>query len=202
MSWSTGLTGQVVAAPADHATVVGMQSPRREFHLFLIFACVAVYVLQQGDPDAITRFGVSRDLVFDGEIYRLFTAGFLHLDVVHLAMNMLSLYFLGRLIEPALSARGRYAFPLLYAGSLLGGSVGVMLLEPTALAVGASGAIYGLLGAAVGIPLRRGLGWNSAGVAPWIAFNLAYSVVVPGVSLGGHLGGLVTGALVGWLLGS
>jgi membrane associated rhomboid family serine protease len=202
MPWSAGLTERVVAVSTDRATVRGMPAARREFHLFLIFACVAVYVLQQGDSDAVSRFGVSRDLVFDGEIHRLLTAGFLHLDAVHLAMNMLSLYFLGRLIEPALSARGRFAFPLLYVGSLLGGSVGAMILEPAALAVGASGAIYGLLGAAVGIPLRRGLGWNSAGVAPWIAFNLAYSVVVPGISLGGHLGGLVTGAAIGWLLGS
>jgi membrane associated rhomboid family serine protease len=179
-----------------------MPAVRREFHLFLIFACVAIYVLQLGDVGIIDRFGVSRDLVFAGEFYRLVTAGFLHLDALHLAMNMLSLYFLGRLIEPVLSARGALAFPVLYIGSLLGGSVGALLLEPDALAVGASGAIYGLLGAAVGIPLRRGLGWNSAGVAPWIAFNLAYSAVIPGISLGGHLGGLVTGAAIGWLLGA
>ena len=178
-----------------------MPARRREFHVLLIYACVAAYLLQQGYAGAVERFGVSRETVMRGEFYRLVTAGFLHLGLLHLAMNMLSLYFLGRLVEPALAQRRSWSFPVLYVGSLVGGSIGAMLLDPVSLAVGASGAIYGLLGAAVGIPLRRGLGWNSAGVGPWIALNLVFSATVPGVSLGGHIGGLIAGLLLGWLLG-
>lgn len=182
-------------------TVKCMPVRSREFFKPIMFLCVLVYLLQNTTSYAIERFGVNRELVLSGEFYRLITAGFLHLDALHLGMNMLSLYFLGRLVEPALAGRGLFAFPLLYVGSLLGGSFGAMLLEPGSLAVGASGAIYGLLGAAVGIPLRRGMGWNSAGVGPWIAFNLLFSVSVPGISLGGHLGGLIAGLGLGWLLG-
>lgn len=162
--------------------------------------CVAAYIAQTGSGDDLAyRFGVYGPLIVEGEIYRLLTGGFLHTGAVHLFANMLSLFFLGRLIEPAFEGRS-WGFPTLYLGSLIGGSIGAMLLEYEATAIGASGAIYGLMGAAIGIPLRRGLGWNRTGVAPWIAFNLLFTLSVPGVSLGGHLGGLLAGFVLGWLL--
>ncbi len=179
-----------------------MSSSRYRFSSFVLILCVLVYLWQSGSAgdDPVYRFGVYGPAIRDGEWYRLVTAGFLHTGAVHLFMNMLSLYVLARLVEPAFPGRP-LAFPFLYLAALIGGSLGAMLLDFDTVAIGASGAIYGLMGAAIGIPLRRGLGWNRTGVAPWIAFNVVFSVAVPGISLGGHLGGLLTGFLIGWLLG-
>ena len=87
---------------------------------------------------------MSRPEIADGEYWRLVTAGFLHAGFFHLLFNMLSLYILGGLLEPAV---GRLRFGLIYFVSLLAGSFGALLLEPTSPTVGASGAIFGLMGA-------------------------------------------------------
>src|SRR5690606_37206831 len=93
-------------------------------------------------------------LVEDGEWWRMITAGVLHADPLHLLFNMIGVYFLGQLLEPAL---GWLRFGALYFASLLGGSFGALLLSPDAVTVGASGAVFGLLGAAFVIIRRRGI---------------------------------------------
>ncbi|GHF58137.1 membrane associated rhomboid family serine protease [Amycolatopsis bartoniae] len=126
-----------------------------------------------------------------GEWWRLVTGGFLHYGPVHLAVNMISLWIIGRQLEVVLG-KGRYL--ALYVLSLVGGSVLVYLLsgldQPTA---GASGAIYGLLGGILVVVLRLRL--NPAGAIGTIVLNLIITVSLPNISLFGHLGGLVTGAL-------
>ncbi len=102
------------------------------------------------DPTANAVVGVS-----EGQWWRLVTSGFLHADIIHLGFNMFVLYRLGQLIEPAL---GRVHFGLVYLVSMLGGSLGVMLLDPSAFTVGASGAVFGLMGAAVAVFRSRGIG--------------------------------------------
>ncbi len=99
-------------------------------------------------------------LVAEGEWWRLLTGGFLHGGILHLGLNMYALWFLGQLLEPAL---GRVQFALLYVVSLLGGSFGVMLLSPDAPTVGASGAIFGLLGAALVFGRSRGMDVMASG---------------------------------------
>ena len=128
------------------------------------------------------------------EYWRLVTTGFLHAGLLHLAFNMLLLWFLGSQMEPAL---GHAKFAAIYFVSLLGGACGALLLSPDALTVGASGAIFGLMGAASVILYSRGINPFQTGIGLLLLFNLVFSFVLSNVSIGGHLGGLAAGALVG-----
>jgi len=133
--------------------------------------------------------------VAHGEWYRLITSGFLHVNLVHIGMNMLFLFLLGPLLEREL---GRINFILLYFAALLAGSLGVMLLDPFVPTVGASGALYGLLGGAVALQLSKGINPWSSGIGGLILINLLITFAIPGISIGGHLGGLVGGLLAGF----
>jgi membrane associated rhomboid family serine protease len=134
---------------------------------------------KQGEIDmALNRFFVDQ-----GEWWRIVTSGFLHFSVVHIAMNMLSLYFLGRLLEPVLP-KGK--FFLLYMASLLAGSAGVILLESrAALTGGASGAIFGLLGATAVAFRHRGVGLMQSGIGFTLIMNLVLTFTIPNISIGG-----------------
>ncbi|MFP5069338.1 rhomboid family intramembrane serine protease [Pseudonocardia nantongensis] len=135
-------------------------------------------------------------LVADGEVWRLVTAGFLHIGPLHLAFNMIALWIIGREVESVL---GRARFLAVYGAALLGGSAAVMLFGAAGTPVaGASGAVFGLMGALV-VLLRR-LRIPAGQAFTIIAVNVAISVVVPGISLTAHLGGLVVGALVTMVL--
>jgi membrane associated rhomboid family serine protease len=136
--------------------------------------------------------GVSKHFIADGEYWRLLTAGFLHVGLFHLATNMLSLWILGSMLEPAF---GRWRFGLIYLVSLLCGSFGALLMSPDTVTVGASGAIFGLLGAAAVLARNRGFSLMESGLGIWIGLNLLITFTVPNISIGGHLGGLVGGAL-------
>jgi membrane associated rhomboid family serine protease len=137
----------------------------------------------------LALFGPS---VADGEWYRLVTSGFLHASIIHIGFNMLILFLLGRLLEPAL---GTPRFLVLYFASLLAGSLGALVLEPNAVTVGASGAVFGLAGATFVIARGRGMDALAGEIGFLIAFNLLFSFVSPRISLGGHLGGLIGGVL-------
>jgi membrane associated rhomboid family serine protease len=141
--------------------------------------------------------GLSAHFIADGEYYRLITAGFLHAGLFHLLTNMLSLWILGTIIEPAI---GHWRFGLIYFVSLLCGSFGALLLSPNELTVGASGAIFGLLAAAAVVAWNRGFNLMESGLGIWIGLNLLITFTVPNISVGGHLGGLVGGALTALLL--
>ena len=133
-------------------------------------------------------------LVADGEWWRVVTGGFLHAGLLHLFMNMFLLWLLGRELEPAV---GGARFALLYAVSLLGGSLGVLVLSPDSPTLGASGAIFGLMGALVVLQLRAHVNpWNT-GIGGLVALNVLITFLIPGISIGGHLGGLVAGAAAG-----
>jgi membrane associated rhomboid family serine protease len=141
--------------------------------------------------------GLYGPAVAAGEWWRIITSGFLHGGLLHLGMNMYLLYLLGTLLEPLL---GRARFAAVYATSLLTGSLGVLLLQPDALTVGASGAVFGLMGTLFLAYRERGVDPWSTGVGSTIAINLAITFLVPGISIGGHLGGLAGGFASGWLL--
>ena len=130
-------------------------------------------------------------LVADGEWYRLITSAFLHYGPIHLGLNMLALWWIGRPLEDAL---GPLRYLSLYLVSGLAGSAGALLLNPTIPTVGASGAIYGILGAAIVLERQRTYVLGGSALTLLIV-GLAYSFVVPGISIGGHLGGLAGGAL-------
>ncbi|HEY8501325.1 MAG TPA: rhomboid family intramembrane serine protease, partial [Solirubrobacterales bacterium] len=102
----------------------------------------------------VADFGLYGPSVAEGEWYRLVTSGFLHASFFHIGFNMLLLYFLGRLLEPAL---GTPRFVVLYFASLLAGSFGALVIEPNAFTIGASGAVFGLAGAVFVIARGRGM---------------------------------------------
>lgn len=131
------------------------------------------------------------------EYWRLLTSGFLHESIWHIGINMVSLWFVGRALEPAI---GRGFFASIYLSSLLAGSFGVLLLTPDQFTLGASGAIFGVFGALIVVAHARRIPLWSSGLMPMLLFNLIFTLTVPGVSIGGHGGGLIAGCITGWLL--
>lgn len=135
--------------------------------------------------------------VATGEWWRIFTGGFLHAGILHIGMNMLVLWLLGSQLERAV---GSLKFVSLYLTSLVAGSLGVLLIDPTAPTVGASGAVFGIMGAAFVFQRSRGIDPWSSGLGGLIILNLVVTFFVPGISRGGHIGGLIGGALAGILV--
>jgi membrane associated rhomboid family serine protease len=136
-------------------------------------------------------------LVGEGEWYRIVSGGFLHGSLLHIAFNMYFVYFLGRLLEPAM---GKLRFGVLYFVALLGGSLGALLLDFNSPVVGASGAAFGLLAAAIIAMRARGMDPMQSGLGMTLVLNLGITFLIPGISIGGHIGGLVAGGIAGFLL--
>jgi membrane associated rhomboid family serine protease len=129
--------------------------------------------------------------VADGDWWRLITAPFLHYGILHLGLNMLVLWFIGPPLEEYF---GHWRYLLVYVVSGLAGSAGALIWSPNALTVGASGAIWGIMGAALVLEARRiyVFGGQALGL---VVVNAAFTFIVPGVSIGGHVGGFIGGAL-------
>jgi membrane associated rhomboid family serine protease len=134
--------------------------------------------------------------VADGEWWRLVTSMFLHGFVLHIVFNMVALWYIGRPVEEYL---GSLRYLLLYLVSGLAGSAGALVADPTGVTVGASGAIFGILGAMLILE------WNATGrfggaaaslIAINLVFNFAYNGAGGNISIGGHVGGLIGGILV------
>ncbi|TNL96892.1 rhomboid family intramembrane serine protease [Corynebacterium tapiri] len=124
---------------------------------------------------------------------RTITSGFLHLSAGHLIANMFMLALLGREVERDL---GWLSYVLVYLAGLLGASTLVLLFNPNTPTAGASGAVYAVMAVLVGVSARRGADLRAPIVL--VLANLAYSVIVPGISLMGHLGGFLVGAVAAW----
>lgn len=140
---------------------------------------------------------LARPFIDDGEWWRLVTSGFLHFGALHIGMNMILLWQLGTILEPALD-RGRFA--LLYLASLLGGAAGALLVTPDALTGGASGAVFGLMAAATVAFQQRGVNPFRIGIGTILVINLVITFTVPGISVGGHVGGALMGAACGYAM--
>jgi membrane associated rhomboid family serine protease len=133
------------------------------------------------------------EAVAEGEWWRLFTSGFLHFGFIHLAVNMVSLWIIGRELELVF---GRWRFLVLYLVSMLGGSAAVYVLVGNGATAGASGAIFGLMGALAVTVIRLKLPFGQ--VAGVILFNLVLSFSgLFAISWEAHVGGLIVGALLG-----
>jgi membrane associated rhomboid family serine protease len=135
-------------------------------------------------------FGPAIDI--DHQYYRLITGGFLHAGLLHIGFNMYLLYMLGQMLEPAL---GSVRFGVVYLVALLAGSFGALWAEPHALTVGASGAVFGLMGFAFFEMRNRGIDPFQTGIGGLIVITLGFSFVLSNISVGGHIGGLVGGSL-------
>jgi membrane associated rhomboid family serine protease len=132
-----------------------------------------------------------------GDWWRIVTAGFLHYGIVHVGLNMYLLYILGRLLEPAV---GTVRFVFVYFASLLAGSFLALVIEPNTLSAGASGAIFGVLGATFVIARGRRLDAIASQIGGLILLNLVFTFAVGHISVGAHLGGLIGGVLCGLLI--
>jgi rhomboid protease GluP len=184
----------------------------------LIGACVAVYLAvafagqSYGHPvnvslvtqpfDVVGKGALVPALVARGEVWRLVSSMFLHAGFVHLALNMLSLYFLGAFVEVAL---GRARFLALYLTSGLAGGLAYLYFGGfNGSVVGASGAIFGLLGGVLGYSLRRGtFSWQNPLIRQLLiltVLNFYIGFSIPNISNAAHIGGLLSGLAFGWLV--
>lgn len=144
-----------------------------------------------------TNLALYQPYVASGEWYRIVTSGFLHFGFLHIIFNMMILLRLGETLERAM---GSLRFAGLYFVALLGGSAGALLLEPKGLVGGASGAVFGLMGAVVLSLRQRGVPFSQTQYGPLLIMNLVITFAIPGISKGGHLGGLLFGGIAGALL--
>jgi membrane associated rhomboid family serine protease len=206
-------------APRQRATIAARRfsAPVGLVTRILIGINVAVYLLElaggagfNGNSGWIYEHGVlvSRAIdssghlvgVAEGDWWRLITAAFLHYGPVHLGLNMLVLWFIG----PSLEAYfGRWRYLLVYLVSGLAGSAGALILTPHAPTVGASGAIWGLMGAAVVLEARRinVLGGQAMGLLVLnLVFTFALGLGAGSISIGGHIGGGIAGAAAAFAL--
>jgi membrane associated rhomboid family serine protease len=166
----------------------------------LAFAAIAGGLLHGsigGVPSDYAKGGLYGPKIADGEWWRIITSGFLHAGLLHIAFNMYFLYFLGTLLEPAI---GKLRFGIIYFVSLVGGSFGALLLSPNDLTVGASGAVFGMMGAAILAMRARGIDPMQSGLGVTLLLNLGITFLIPGIAIGGHLGGLAAGFVVGYLM--
>ena len=160
-----------------------------------------VGLLVQPGP-VLQRGALIPALVARGEWWRLITSVFLHSGIAHLGFNMLALYFLGPFTEEAF---GRSRFFALYLLSGISGGLAYLYFGTfNQAAVGASGAIFGLLGGVLGYALRRGtFSWQNPLIRQLLillAFNLYLGFSIPNISNTAHLGGLAGGFVFGWLM--
>jgi membrane associated rhomboid family serine protease len=131
-------------------------------------------------------------LVQAGDWWRLITSAFMHYGPFHLLMNMYGLYWAGTVLERAI---GRWRFLLLYLASGLAGSAGALVWSPNALTLGASGALFGVLGALFVLE-RRGHLATEGQIAGLIVINLVFTIAFARlISVGGHVGGLIGGVV-------
>lgn len=134
--------------------------------------------------------------VLDGALWQLITSAFTHVDVLHIGFNMLALWFLGPQLERFLGTRRYLA---LYLMSAFAGSVAVYwLADPRTSALGASGAVFGLMGALLVIAWRRG--GDVRQLLMWLGINVVITFTGSGISWQGHLGGLVGGVAVALIM--
>jgi len=190
----------------------------------LVLAIVVVAVLGSTGAVGPRAFGLVPALVGLGEWWRLVTSAFLHGGILHLAFNAILLWRLGQMLEPVV---GPGPFLGLAASGMAGGSLGIVGLSwlvtatplggspaaawllgagPTTTTVGASGAVFGLMGAVLVLLRRRGIDpWatqEGSLVGSLVLLNLVLTFAVPSISVGGHIGGLVAGGAAASLVGA
>ena len=174
----------------------------------LIFICILVfilmYVLGNGSTDNYTLlvFGANVDtLTKNGDYYRLFTSMFLHIGILHLLCNMYSLYIIGKEVE---NVFGKVKDLIIYLLGGIAGSILSLAFNHNTICAGASGAIFGLLGALLyfGYYYRTYLGATlTRSIIPVIVLNLIIGFTSSGIDNAAHIGGLVGGILIAMAVG-
>lgn len=191
---ASGLSGHFAAYPA---TVV------------LIAINVVVYLIEVAKGSGGLTHGIGIEDAYEmgalwgpavhelHQWWRVVTSGFVHFSIIHIGLNMLMLFLIGRLLEPAI---GWLRFSVLYFVSLVAGSFVALWFAPDTVSGGASGAIFGVLGATFVIARGRQLEQVASQIGFLIIFNLVFTFADPEISIGAHVGGLVSGVLCGLLI--
>lgn len=195
------------ARPAQRAVQVAMHGHPPLVTKAIMVMCGLIFawdILQGSNLMSGAGSTTSRELSLwaapmqlNGEWYRAVTAGFAHSGLIHIGFNMWLLWQLGQSLEGRLGALG---FGTMYVTGILGGSLGALLAEPEARAVGASGAVFALMGAMVLLQRMAGMSIMNSGLGGLLLINILFSFR-PGISWGGHIGGLVVGLAMGAILG-
>jgi membrane associated rhomboid family serine protease len=170
----------------------GMAQPR--VTVALIVLNVIAFAAERGGDQlsyAYLHGALYGPAVADGDWWRIVTSGFLHANVAHILFNMFALWWMGNALERYI---GSLRLALIYFISLLSGSAGALLLDPNVPTIGASGAVFGLLGALLVLE-RQGIQLTGP-VLPILAINVVFTFAYPNISKGGHAGGLIGGLLV------
>ena len=160
----------------------------------IITLCVLVYILQLFNPKLLYLGANISDFVKMGEVYRIITCTFIHAGIIHLLCNMYSLYIIGSQLETFI---GKARFIFVYIISAISGSL-MSLIFTAGASVGASGAIFGLLGSLLyfGYHYRIYLGSVLKDqIIPIIILNILLGFMLPGVDNAAHIGGLIGGYL-------
>lgn len=184
----------------DQEKVADVFSPKKPvvtYALIIINLFVFLFPMFYGNAEQVYNlFASYGPFVKMGEYYRLLTAAFLHANIAHLIFNMYALWIIGMQLE---SFIGRWRYLVVYLFSAITGSLLSVIVTPDAVSVGASGAIFGLLGALLyfGYHYRVYLGTViKSQIIPLIVINLLLGFMVPGIDNAAHIGGLIGGALI------
>ena len=184
----------------DQEKVADVFSPKKPvvtYALIIINLFVFLFPMFYGNTEQVYNlFASYGPFVKMGEYYRLLTAAFLHANIAHLIFNMYALWIIGTQLE---SFIGRWRYLVVYLFSAITGSLLSVIVTPDAVSVGASGAIFGLLGALLyfGYHYRVYLGTViKSQIIPLIVINLLLGFMVPGIDNAAHIGGLIGGALI------
>lgn len=160
----------------------------------LVGICVVVYILQQGSGSILRDYSLLGDrIAFGDEYYRLLTAAFLHLSLIHVLFNVLALYLLGTQLEQML---GRVRYVAVFVVSAGGGNATSYLVNGAdASSAGASTAVYGFFAAY--FMIARRLRADTSQILVIVGINLVITFALPGIDRWGHLGGLAAGIALG-----
>ncbi len=185
------------------AKIFSQKKPVITYALIVLNIMVYLFmVLYDADGTYFYALANNYEFVQNGQIYRLLTSMFLHSDIIHIACNMYALYILGPQVE---RYYGKTKFLLIYLLSgLLGSIFSCAFMSADTISIGASGAIFGLLGSIAYFTYyyRATLqGLLRSQVVPVILLNLAIGFMVPGIDISGHIGGLIGGILVSMGIG-
>ena len=171
----------------------------------LILICIIMFILSGMGYDTykLVKYGANfSGLVKNGEVYRLVSYMFLHAGILHIGLNMYSLYIVGPRVEDFF---GKWKYLLIYLISGICGGLLSIGLTPNAISVGASGAIFGLFGALIyfGYHYRGYIGaMIRSQIVPVVVYNLLMGLFIPGIDMWGHVGGLLGGILTANMLGT
>jgi len=187
----------------DNMEAEKILEPKKPIMTFVFLGIIVLVFFLQfiiNPLELLVNLGVQRELVQQGEVYRLITAAFLHLDIIHLLSNAYALFVIGKLSE---SYFGKWKFTLIYLFSALTGSL-LSISMGDGFSIGASGAIFGLLGSLLYFGYHYRVYFGNVllrQIIPVIVLNLAIGFMVESVDNFAHIGGLIGGLLISKAVG-